>query len=202
MKYIKSLIIIFFIFLIFLLYSTKTFAFDLYFGLGILGTTSYPINLTNNFDIYMKINDGETIFIGTFLRLKNNDLVSFEIGYLSRGLCSSNDYYFLLFNGYVKTYFSKNITETKFLSYYFNFGLWASFLVYSVYKNRTSSGIIDVIDIKNFSFLNCGIYLSYMIKFGKFSFDIGTNVGFIDDNLKDEDYLLSAWFSIAFIYFL
>lgn len=202
MKFIKSIIFIIFIIFILFSFSIKAFSFNLYFGVGILGTTSYPLNFTTDFDLYMKIYEGETVFVGSYLKLKNNNLINFEIGYLSRALYSIVDYYFLLFTGYFKTYFSKSILETKSFSFYFNFGLWASFLFYSVYKNRNFSGVIDVIEIQNFSFLNCGLYLSYMIKLGKFSLDIGSNLGFIDENLKDENYLLSGWFSITFIYFL
>lgn len=203
--YLRSYFIFIFVFLVFLIFyfsSQNIYGFDLYFGVGLVGSTTFPLNPVSYYDMYMKIYDGETFFIGSTFKLKNENFFGLEINYISRGIYYFGEYYFLLFNGLIKLYYSKNCIDSRVFKLNINMGLWLSGLFYSIFKSRDSSTILEIVDINNLSFINFGAFLSYFINFGKYGFDISTNIGFLDDNPKDENYLISTWFSVSFIFFL
>lgn len=203
--YLRSYFVFIFVFLIFLIFyfsSLNIYGFDLYFGVGLVGSTTFPLNPVSYYDMYMKIYDGETFFIGSIFKLKNENFFGLEIDYISRGIYYFGEYYFLLFNGLIKLYYSKNCIDSSVFKLNINMGLWLSGLFYSVYKSRNSSTILEIVDINNLSFINFGAFLNYFINFGKYGFALSTNIGFLDDNPNDENYLISTWFSVSFIFFL
>lgn len=94
MKY--KIILIFLILSIFSLFNQKIIAFDLYTGAGIVASTSFPINLTADFDSFMKIYQGDTAFIGILFDLNKSNKIGIELSYISRGIFGVGDYYYLL----------------------------------------------------------------------------------------------------------
>lgn len=200
MKYKIILILLFLSFFIF--FNQKIVAFNLYTGAGIVSSTSFPVNLTTDFDLFIKIYQGDTVFIGILFDLNKLNKIGLEFSFISRGIYSIGDYYYLLFNGLIKSFFSKNILYNKYFQFDVNLGVWISFLFYSAYVRRTESNFTASINSNNFSFINTGIYFSYMFNFSKFGLDISSNIAFIDDNIKDDLYFISSWISFSFIYYL
>ena len=198
---IDKFIILCFLFLIFIFSPIKIYALDFYIGFGIIGSTSYSLSIyNNNYESIMKIYDGETIFLGLTFPFINNYLFNIQLGYISKGLYALGDYYFFFYEAIARSFFTKTIVDNKFLNLGFNYGLWISYLFYSVYKSRNFASIIDKIDNSNFSSFNFGIYFGYQLKFKNIALEISTNLGFIDENNMDSEYFLSAWFEMCFIY--
>lgn len=201
-KFINFYIFFFFLFLFIMVFPIKIFASNFYLGLGFIGSTSYPIIFSSNFDSYNKIYTGESFLLGILFPLRFNNYFGIDLAYLSRGIYSSGEFYFNFFTTNFKLYFSKNIIKKNTFSMNFNFGLWFSFLFYSVYKNRAYTIIFDVLDITNFNYINFGIYQAYLIRFNKLAFEININTGFIDEYYKDSIYQLSTWIGFNFLFFI
>lgn len=205
-KYYILFIIISFIFLLIFVNCETILGFNIYLGFGYISSTNYSLDNRFSIENFMIMFEGDSIFIGMIFNLSNTYSLGIEFNYLSRGLISTFDFYYLLFNGGMKLYLSiitfNSISNLLLFRAYFNIGAWASILLYSVYKSRIYSYILDVIDLNNFNPFNFGIYLGYNFRLKNIGFEVSLNLGFLDDNSNDSIYLLPAYCVVAVIYYI
>ncbi len=187
----------------FILFPIKVLAFDFYFSFSLIGSTTIPTFLNNtNLDSVMKIYNAEAFSFGISMPIFSKYLLSFQLGYLSKGIYGNEDNYFNLYNLFFKSVFSKVVLKSQVTQINFNFGVLFSYLLYALLRNRNYNQIIDIINISNFSPFNFGISLGYQFKFKKVAFEIGLNLTFIDENIRDSQYFLSGWIELSLFYFI